>query len=236
MDPVGKLLQMRQQLSRPPRPASSQVARLKTKPEPTRPKTPGPSTLAARRPLHMAAASGSARPKSARAGPCNARPRSAADKGEGVGAPRAARTPRDGRPSYRPAVGHGDLFQPKHQFLPNNNNLDTWDKNRCALPERAWPCQGMVATLYDTQRLGKPDWKRGDPRARTFGLALADVGTGIAAEQWIAHYVDAHQALASGTPRQLRPNSATELERPQSGVPAFKSEVTCPQPKHIGAL
>eukprot|EP00930_Biecheleria_cincta_P050881 TRINITY_DN36066_c0_g1_i1.p1 TRINITY_DN36066_c0_g1~~TRINITY_DN36066_c0_g1_i1.p1 ORF type:complete len:271 (+),score=33.23 TRINITY_DN36066_c0_g1_i1:43-813(+) len=217
VDPVGKLRQMRQMLLKPPRPHQTpQVAKLKTKPEQIRPKTPGPSVLSARRPpLPMAAASGNARPMSARAVP---RGRAAAVNS--TGAPMGAKTARHERPSYRPAVGNGDFFHPTVQFLPNNN-FDTWDKNRCALPQRAWPCQGVAGHLYDAQRLGKPDWKRGDPRGKLFGLALADIGTGIAAEQWISHYIEAHQTSTAGE------------EPPQPAVPAFKAEVTYPEPKHI---
>ncbi|CAK9100213.1 unnamed protein product [Durusdinium trenchii] len=62
-------------------------------------------------------------------------------------------------------------------------------RNRCHLPERLWPCQGAVGTLYDEHRRDKVEWKRGMPRGRDFGMALADVGTGTAAEAFIAKYV-----------------------------------------------
>lgn len=227
VDPVGKLRQMRQLLLRPPQ-AAPQVAK---RSEPTRPRTPGPGALSARRPpLPVATASNSARPKSARSG---SRGRPLADKVHS--APGAAKTARDGRPAYRPAVANGDFFYPEVQFLPNNN-FDTWDKNRCALPERAWPCQGVAGHLYDTQRRGKPEWKRGDPRSKLFGLALADIGTGIAAEQWIAHYIEAHQASVPGTPRQSRPKSATEQQPHQSRGLALKAAVSYPEPKRIRGL
>lgn len=214
VDPVGKLRQMRQR-----RKEAAVAPKPKVRSEPTRPKIPGPGALSARGPPLLAAVSDSARPKSARDGP---RGRPVANRGD-----IAPKTARDGRPSYRPAVANGDFFDPVVGFLPNNN-FDTWDKSRCALPERAWPCQGVAGTLYDTQRLGKPDWKRGDPRCKLFGLALADIGTGIAAETFIAQYIDAQQTSAPGTPRQSRPKSAAESR----GV-AFKAAVICEEPGRV---
>ncbi|CAK9100215.1 unnamed protein product [Durusdinium trenchii] len=89
---------------------------------------------------------------------------------------------------YRLAVRHADLFDTNVPIL-RHKNFGTWDQNRCHLPERLWPCQGAVGTLYDEHRRDKVEWKRGMPRGRDFGMALADVGTGTAAEAFIAKYV-----------------------------------------------
>eukprot|EP00438_Fugacium_kawagutii_P015259 Skav217629 [mRNA] locus=scaffold2613:81653:98615:+ [translate_table: standard] len=89
---------------------------------------------------------------------------------------------------FRLAVGHADLFDTKIGML-HHRNFGTWDQNRCHLPERLWPCQGAIGTLYDGQRKDKVEWRRGMPRGRDFGMALADVGTGTAAEAFVAKYV-----------------------------------------------
>ncbi|CAE7539569.1 unnamed protein product [Symbiodinium natans] len=94
---------------------------------------------------------------------------------------------------FRLAVGNSGLFDPSSGVL-HPKNFGTWDKNRCHLPERLWPCQGAVGTLYDVQRRDKVDWKRGMPRGRDFGMALADVGTGTGAEAFIAKYIRKQRA------------------------------------------
>ncbi|CAE7509737.1 unnamed protein product [Symbiodinium microadriaticum] len=116
---------------------------------------------------------------------------------------------------FRLAVGQSGLFDPSSgmlapicqrvwhlEFGPSHSrarvlhpkNFGTWDKNRCHLPERLWPCQGAIGTLYDVQRRDKVDWRRGMPRGRDFGMALADVGTGTAAEAFVAKYVRKQRA------------------------------------------
>ena len=52
-----------------------------------------------------------------------------------------------------------------------------------------WRGAGAVGTLYDARRKDKVDWRRGVPCGRDFGMALADVGTGTAAEGFIAKYI-----------------------------------------------
>ncbi|CAE8600388.1 unnamed protein product, partial [Polarella glacialis] len=52
----------------------------------------------------------------------------------------------------------GTLFDQCHRFLPNGR-FDTWDKGRCSTPQRTWPTDGAVATLYDEKRKGKVGWK-----------------------------------------------------------------------------
>ncbi|CAE7388576.1 unnamed protein product [Symbiodinium necroappetens] len=115
---------------------------------------------------------------------------------------------------FRLAVGQSGLFDPSSGVL-HPKNFGTWDKNRCHLPERLWPCQGAIGTLYDVQRRDKVDWRRGMPRGRDFGMAwgrrllqralrftcachihkaLADVGTGTAAEAFVAKYVRKQRA------------------------------------------
>eukprot|EP00435_Cladocopium_sp_Y103_P024510 s782_g6.t1 len=89
---------------------------------------------------------------------------------------------------FRLAVRHADLFDTNIGML-HHKNFGTWDQNRCHLPERLWPCQGAIGTLYDAQRKDKVEWRRGMPRGRDFGMALADVGTGTAAEAFVAKYV-----------------------------------------------
>mmetsp|Transcript_35043 Transcript_35043/g.80682 ORF Transcript_35043/g.80682 Transcript_35043/m.80682 type:complete len:248 (-) Transcript_35043:55-798(-) len=111
---------------------------------------------------------------------------------------------------FRLAVGHADLFDPSSGVL-HPKNFGTWDKNRCHLPERLWPCQGAIATLYDIQRRDKVDWRRGMPRGQDFGMALADVGSGTAAEAFIAKYVRKQRATGQATNWDREENSSPAL-------------------------
>lgn len=104
---------------------------------------------------------------------------------------------------FKPTAGRGDVFDSRPGILPNNN-FSTWDKNRCFLLERCWPAQGAVATLYDSNRRSKADWKRGQPVGTIFGMALADVATGPAAE---------HRICAALHRRELELERLVRLDR-----------------------
>eukprot|EP00933_Yihiella_yeosuensis_P051181 TRINITY_DN49048_c0_g1_i1.p1 TRINITY_DN49048_c0_g1~~TRINITY_DN49048_c0_g1_i1.p1 ORF type:complete len:353 (+),score=67.58 TRINITY_DN49048_c0_g1_i1:27-1061(+) len=135
----------------------------------------------------------------------------------------ASPSPRSGTrqcDSFKPAVGNGGYFDPTKGFLPNNN-FNTWDRNRCALLERAWPKEGAVATLYDRQRKDKVEWKRGHPVGTIFGMALADVAASPAADQDIEMALKRHDQAKERIERQ---EASEKLRKHHEGQLALHAE------------